>query len=122
MITSSSRVNDVLRLVGALAWLAVFIYQPRLTFAVTLLLIGSAFIVFNAMIFLGRLRGQVDGPSVAPVFGGLFAATGVALLPVEGAWHWAWIPLLLDWGGLPMFLFGTARYLWAVVSGRRHAG
>ena len=116
------RANDVLRLVGTLAWLAVFIVHPRLTLAVTLLLIGSGFIVFNAMILLGRLRGQVEGPSVAPVFGGLFAATGVALLPVEGAWHWAWVPLLLDWGGLPMFLYGGARCLWAWVSGRRRAG
>jgi len=66
MITSSFRVNDVLRLVGALAWLAVFIYQPRLTFAVTLLLIGSAFIVFNAGILLGRPGPMMREPLHAP--------------------------------------------------------
>lgn len=114
--------RDALRLVGVLAWLGVFVYQPRFTFAVTLLLVGSVFIVFNAVILFGRVRGNDAGPSVAPVFGGLFAAAGVALLPIDGAWHWAWIPLLLDWGGLPMFLFGAARHLWVAISGRGRAG
>lgn len=34
----------------------------------------------------------------------LGAAASIALLPVTGTWKWAWIPLLLDCGGLPMLL------------------
>lgn len=116
--SESFNAKDVLRLVATVAWLIVFVFQPRLTLAVTLLLIGSAFIAFNAMILVGRIRGHVDGPSVAPIFGGVIAGIGVAMLPLSGAWHWAWVPLLLDWGGAPMFIYGGLRHLLVRKSGR----
>jgi hypothetical protein len=43
--------------------------------------------------------------------GGLFAAAGVALLPIDGVWKWAWVPLLIDWGGLPLLFFALFRQL-----------
>ena len=113
--------KDGLRLVAGLAWLGALAYQPRLTLAVTLLFIGGAFMLFNASVFVRSVFGRGEGPSVAPIFGGVFAAIGVALLPIDGAWYWAWIPLFLDWGGLPMFLVGGVRVLWARMTGRAHA-
>jgi hypothetical protein len=96
--------SHLLRLVSGIAWLAIFVSWPRLTFAVTLLIIGAVMIAFNAMVFwLAVVRGG-DAPSVAPVFGGIIAATGVAVLPFAGSWQWAWVPLIVDWGGLPRFL------------------
>lgn len=117
--TEAFGVKDGIRLVAGIAWLAALAYQPRITLAVTCLLIGGAFMVFNAMVFAQSVFGNGEGPSVAPIFGGLIAAAGVALLPIEGAWHWFWIPLMLDWGGLPMFLFGGVRFLWARWDGRK---
>ncbi len=56
------------------SWLAVFVLRPQLVFAITSL------------------------------FGGIIAAGGVARLALPGASKWAWIPLVIDWGGLPMLL------------------
>ncbi len=95
--------SDWVRLISGIAWLAIFVSWPRLTFAVTLLIIGGGMIAFNAMVFwLAVVRGG-DAPSVAPVFGGVIAATGVAVLPFAGSWQWAWVPLIVDWGGLPRY-------------------
>ncbi len=66
-------------------WLAVFVLRPQLVFAITSL------------------------------FGGMIAAAGVARLPLPGASKWAWIPLVIDWGGLPMLLAAwlTERQKWS---------
>ena len=97
-------INDWLRLIATVAWLVVFVSWPRMTAGLSLLAVGAAVIVFNAMIFRARVVKNDDAPAVAPLFGGVFAAAGMVMLPVEGIWKWAWIPLLLDWGGLPMFV------------------
>ncbi len=98
------KLKDWLRLIGVVAWLAVFAAWPRMTAGVSLLIAGGVFIAFNAMIFWAGVIHKGHTPAVAPIFGGIFAAAGIAILPVEGIWKWAWIPLLLDWGGLPMFV------------------
>lgn len=95
---------DWLRLIATIVWLVIFVNWPQTTFAVTLLGIGSLFIAFNAMIFWSTVIHRRHASSVAPIFGGLFAAAGIALLPFAESWRWAWIPLLIDWGGLPMLL------------------
>ena len=33
--------------------------------------------------------------------GGIFGVLGVLALPIRGAWHWAWVPAVLDVGSLP---------------------
>ena len=101
---STFGIKDWLRLIATLAWLIVFITWPRLTGGVTLLVGGGAMMAFNAMIFWRTVVCKGHAPAVAPIFGGVFAAGGIALLPVDGIWKWAWIPLLLDWGGLPIFV------------------
>jgi hypothetical protein len=77
-----------------------------MVFAITLLIIGSALIAFNAIIFWLTVVRKDHASSVAPIFGGIFAAAGIAILPVSESWKWLWVPLLIDWGGLPFFLSG----------------
>ena len=100
---------DWLRLAAAVGWLVIFVFTPRVTLAVTLVVIGGTFIAFNGMVFWVTMVRQGHGPAVAPVFGGIIAAGGIVVLPVDGVWKWAWIPLALDWGGPPMFIVWGVR-------------
>ncbi|MCH8250695.1 MAG: hypothetical protein IH913_13955 [Proteobacteria bacterium] len=77
----------------------------QLIFSSALLIIGGVFIAFNAMIFWFTVIRKEDASSVAPIVGGIIAAAGVIALPVTSSWHWAWIPLVVDWGGFPIFLY-----------------
>ena len=104
-------IKDWIQLIATLAWFVVFLKWPRLTGGVSLLAVGGAILAFNAMIFWQTVIRKDSAPSVAPIFGGVLAAAGMALLPVEGLWKWAWIPLLFDWGGLPMFVAAWINYL-----------
>ncbi len=56
------------------------------------------------MVFYLTVIQKEDSPSVAPLFGGVIAAVGMLALPVAGIWMWAWIPLVIDWGGFRIFL------------------
>ena len=103
--------KDWLRLIGTVVWLIVFVTWPRLTAGVSLLIAGGVMMAFNAMIFWTKMIRKGDGPAVAPIFGGILAGVGIAILPVDGIWKWAWIPLLLDWGGLPMLLAAWYRHI-----------
>ncbi len=95
---------DWFRLLFTMAWLVIFVIWPQVTFAVTLLIIGGGFIAFNAMVFWLTVVRKGHAPSVAPIFGGVIAAAGIAALPITGSWQWAWAPLVIDWGGFPIFL------------------
>ena len=77
---------------------------PQLIFAVVLLAIGGTFIAYNAVIFWLTVVRKEGAPSVAPIVGGVIAAVGVAALPIAGSWQWAWVPLVIDWGGFRIFL------------------
>ena len=93
-----------LRLVLGVVWLIALVVWGQLTFAVTLVAIGGLFIGVNAVVFWSTIVRKDHAPSVLPIFGGLIAAAGIVLLPITGSWKWAWIPLVIDWGGLPMYL------------------
>ena len=54
------------------------------------------------------LKGHTS--SVVPFFGGIFATAGIIFFPITDAWKWIWIPLVIDWGGLPMILAWLAGY------------
>lgn len=95
---------DWLRLLAVVTWLVLLVRWPQLTFASTLLIIGAGLIGYNAWIFWLSIVLNEDAPSIAPVFGGISAAAGIVLLPVAGSWLYCWIPLLVDWGGLPFYL------------------
>lgn len=100
---------DWLRLLSTVAWLVIFVNWPQFTFAVTLLIIGGALIAYNAMVFWLTVVCKEEASSIAPIFGGVIAAAGIVILPVSDSWMWLWIPLVMDWGGLPHLL--TAWYL-----------
>lgn len=74
----------------------------------SLLISGAAMMAFNRMLFRegGLHTGQA--PAGASVLGGIFATAGIALRPINKLWTWAWAPLFLRFGGLPMFV--VARY------------
>lgn len=108
--------KDWLRLAAGLAWLVIFVFQPQLTFAVTLLIIGVFFISFNAMVFWIDIVCGRHAPAVAPIVGGIIASAGIVIMPLDNAWHWFWVPLLLDWGGIPLFLYGAFRFLMSKVN------
>lgn len=76
---------------------------PQLIFAVVLLIVGGTFIAYNAVVFYLTVIRKEQAPSVAPIFGGVIAAVGIAVWPVSGTWMWAWIPLVIDWGGFRIF-------------------
>ena len=97
--------KDRLRLIAVIAWFLVFVKWPQMVFAVTLMIGGGVMIAFNAMVLWLTVVRKRGAPSVAPIFGGVIAAIGVGILPAAGSWKWAWIPLVIDWGGLPMFLY-----------------
>ncbi len=69
-----------------------------------MLIIGGCLIAYNARVFWLTVVRQDYALSVAPIFGGVIAAAGVAILPVTGSWQWAWIPLVIDWGEFQIFL------------------
>jgi hypothetical protein len=94
------------RLVAVIAWLGIFVIWPQPTAAFTLLLGGGVFIAFNAMIFWQTVVQKEHAPAVAPIFGGILGAIGVALLPFPETYKWAWVPLVIDWGGLPLLVVG----------------
>jgi hypothetical protein len=98
-----------LRPLALIAWLGIFVTSPRATAAITLLVLGGAFMAFNAMIFWATVIRRDDAPAIAPLFGGILAAVGVALLPFPDSWKWAWVPLVLDWGGLPLVVVAWSR-------------
>ena len=95
---------DWLRLLATVAWLVIFVFWPAITLGVTCIIIGMVFIGYNAMIFWDTVICKGHAPSVAPIFGGIIAAVGIIFLPITESWKWAWIPLVIDWGGLPAFL------------------
>jgi hypothetical protein len=97
------------RLLATIAWLVIFVFWPQTTFATTLLIVGGVFIAFNAMIFWVTMVRMEEASSVAPIIGGIIAAGGVMLLPLSGSWKWVWIPLVIDWGGIPMLLAWYAK-------------
>ena len=98
-----------LRPSAVFAWLAVFVIWPQSTAAITLLVAGCPFIAFNAMIFWATVIRKEHAPAVAPILGGILGAAGVALLPFSGTWKWAWVPLVIDWGGLPLFILALCQ-------------
>ena len=98
--------SDWLRLLAAVGWLIVFVIWPQVTFAVTLIMIGSAFIAYNGLIFWHTVVRKEAASSILPIFGGIVAAAGIAILPASESWKFSWIPLVVDWGGIPLFLYG----------------
>jgi hypothetical protein len=84
-------------------------YWGQLIFSVVLLLAGSFAIVVNGWIFWESMVKKRPTPSVLPIFGGIIAAIGLAIFPAERTWIWAWVPIVVDWGGLPAVVVAWRR-------------
>ena len=80
----------------------------RWIMATFLFLLFGLLAIVNA-IYWWRSVKDCSG-SVAPIFGGLFGALGLLLMPVgtlSDRFLWCWVPLVLDLGCLPYLLSGT---------------
>jgi hypothetical protein len=76
----------------------------QLIFSVVLILAGSFAILVNGWIFWESIINKRHTPSVIPIVGGIFAAVGITVFPAERTWMWAWLPIVVDWGGLPVIV------------------
>jgi hypothetical protein len=72
---------------------------------------GGATLALGGFIALGNWVTLVGiivakrSSSFVPFIGGVLAAIGMLLLPVADLWKWAWIPLIADFGTLPMWIW-----------------
>jgi hypothetical protein len=63
--------------------------------------------VFFAFLFLGNwyivlaYRKRKTHVSWIPLLGGLSGAAALLVMPIEGAWRYGWVPLVVEWGTLP---------------------
>jgi hypothetical protein len=84
----------------------------RWSAAAVLAAVGGWVIAVNWMIVL-RLGG-----SLVPLVGGLLVALAVALVPWEGLRGWWWVPLVVDWGCMPMLVLTVVGEVWRWLSAR----
>ncbi len=76
-------------------------------FMVICFIIGLFFIITNARIFWRNyVKKQSDVPYVSenPLIGGIFTALAILLIPNNEWWYLCFIPLLLDWGCVPLII------------------
>jgi hypothetical protein len=52
-------------------------------------------------------------PSIIPVIGGVSGAAALFIAPVQGLWRFWPIPLFIDYGCIPVFVYGL--YFWKFV-------
>jgi len=85
------------------------VHVARIVFAVAL---GSAFVLValgNSVGMLLALRrrraeGSEGGVSFVPFVGGVAGALACLVTPVAGLARWAWLPLLVDFGSVPLLV------------------
>jgi hypothetical protein len=73
---------------------------------VSILLLGVFLyiaLLHAALIFSVYVLKQ-KGSSMVPLFAGICGALGIVLLPVKGSAKYWWLPLLLDYGSIPLLL------------------
>ena len=69
-----------------------------------MLLIGVLISLGNWVTLIGIIVTK-GSSSFIPFIGGVLAAIGMLILPIEDIWKWAWIPLVADFGTTPMWLW-----------------
>ncbi len=69
-----------------------------------LLLFGSYMAIMNWAVFVNNYVLKKQWTSAVPLIGGVAGAVGVLSLPIDGTWRYSWIPLLLDWGSIPVIM------------------
>ncbi|MDA7521686.1 hypothetical protein N8606_01760 [Akkermansiaceae bacterium] len=72
-------------------------------------ILGGAAVVFGAFVSVGNwitLIGVLvtkGSSSFVPLVGGVLAAIGLLILPIDCIWKWAWVPLVTDFGTIPLW-------------------
>jgi len=66
--------------------------------------VGVWIVAFNYHVWISCLRGRPNTPSYIPIIGGLMVAGAMLIVPINGLWKLAWIPLLVDWACVPLLL------------------
>jgi hypothetical protein len=77
-------------------------------FAASLIALGGFVALMNWAIVIRWLFGTRKHSSWVPLFGGIVAAIGVAIVPSSSVRPFWWIPLLIDWGCVPGFAHAIA--------------
>ena len=72
--------------------------------SVLLLLFALYMAGMNWAVFVNNHLLKRKWTSAVPLVGGVAGILGVLLLPVAGNWRFAWIPLIADWGSVPVIV------------------
>ena len=74
-------------------------------------LFGSYVITMNWLVFVNNHVLHKKWTSAIPVIGGLSLGLAVLLIPLHRTWLFCWLPLLLDWGAIPIILVSMIVHL-----------
>ena len=70
-----------------------------------LLLLFAYGATLNGIIMWRRITApQKTNSSLAPIFGGVLGMIGILILPVKAMKMWWWVPLIADYGCLPLVI------------------
>ena len=69
-----------------------------------LMMIALLATVANALTLIRYVAGRRRGSAV-PLIGGIAGAGALWILPISGAAAWWWIPLIVDYGSLPLLVY-----------------
>jgi hypothetical protein len=61
--------------------------------------------VMNWLVFFNNYIFKKQWTSAIPLVGGIAGILGIILIPVKGFTQFWWLPLLIDWGSLPVIIF-----------------
>ena len=78
----------------------------------TVLVAVAVYVIgFNWFVLISNLRGHTNQSGI-PFLGGIVGAIAMATSLIPSTHAWWWIPLLIDWGGIPSLVAGL------ILSGR----
>ncbi len=69
-----------------------------------LCLSGLYVIVMNWLVFVNNVILKKKWVSTVPFIGVILVFVGMAVLPIENIWKWAWFLLFVDWGSIPLIV------------------
>lgn len=81
------------------------------TIAIALFILSGYFIVINWAVVVNNHLLRRKWTSAIPLIGGVLGSIGMLAFPASGIRAYAWIPLFLDWGCLPLIVISFLCYL-----------
>lgn len=69
---------------------------------VILLVFSGYMIVMNWAVFVNNHVIKKKWTSAIPFVGGIAGTLGLICIPVSGLWRFCWLPILIDWGSVPV--------------------